>query len=115
MANYKNLIVFQKADELTFQIYKLTEAFPRSEIFGLTSQIRRAALSIPANIVEGYARKSKKELFQFISIALGSHAEMEYPFGFSKKLGYCKSDNIAIIENLIAEVGRLLWSFRRSL
>jgi len=115
VANYKNLIVFQKADELTFQIYRLTDAFPKSEIFGLTSQIRRAALSIPANIVEGYARKSKKELFQFITIALGSHAEMEYLFSFSKKLGYCKSDNVSIIEDLIAEVGRLLWSFRRSL
>lgn len=115
MSNYKDLIVFQKADQLTFQIYKLTETFPKSEIFGLTSQIRRAALSVPANIVEGYARKSKKELFQFISIALGSHAEMEYLFSFSKRLGYCKSANAAVIEQLIAEVGRLLWSFRRSL
>lgn len=115
MANHKDLIVFQKADELAFNIYKLTETFPRSEIFGLTSQLRRAALSVPTNIVEGYARKSKKELFQFISIALGSHAEVEYLFSFSKKLGYCKSDNGAIIEDLIAEVGRLLWSFRRSL
>ena len=115
MTNYKKLIVFQKADELTFQIYKLTDTFPKSEIFGLTSQLRRATLSIPTNIVEGYARKSKKELYQFITIALGSHAEMEYLYGFSKRLGYCKSDNIGMIEDLIAEVGKLLWSFRRSL
>ena len=115
MANHKDLIVFQKADELAFNVYKLTETFPKSEIFGLTSQLRRAALSVPTNIVEGYARKSKKELFQFISIALGSHAEMEYLFSFSKKLGYCKLAHIAVIEDLIAEVGRLLWSFRRSL
>ena len=80
MANYRDLIVFQKADELAFQIYKLTEKFPKSEMFGLTSQIRRATLSIPTNIVEGYARKSKKELAQFIGIALGSHAETEYLF-----------------------------------
>jgi phosphopentomutase len=63
MARHKNLIVFQKADELVFQIYKITESFPKNEMFGLTSQIRRAALSVPTNIVEGYARRSKKELY----------------------------------------------------
>ena len=93
----------------------ITETFPKSEMFGLISQIRRAALSVPTNIVEGYARKSRKELFQFMSIALGSHAEMEYLFSFSKRLGYCKSADTAVTEQLIAEVGRLLWSFRRSL
>jgi four helix bundle protein len=59
MANYRDLIVFQKADELSFQIYKLTDTFPKSEIFGLTSQLRRAALSVPTNIVEGYAQEQK--------------------------------------------------------
>jgi four helix bundle protein len=114
MANYNDLIVFMKADELAFQIYKATEAFPKAEMFGLTSQIRRAALSIPTNIVEGYERKSKKELAQFVNIALGSHAETEYLFSFSRKLGYYKSDT-SQVENLLAEVGRLLWSFSRSL
>ena len=114
MANYKDLIVFRKADELAFQIYKATEAFPKAEMFGLTSQIRRAALSIPTNIVEGYARKSKKELAQFVNIALGSHAETEYLFSFSRKLGYYRTD-MSQIEDLLAEVGRLLWSFSRSL
>ncbi|MCX7794885.1 MAG: four helix bundle protein, partial [Thermodesulfovibrionales bacterium] len=107
MAKYKELIVFQKADELAFEIYKLTNNFPKSEIFGLTSQLRRAALSIPANIAEGYARKGKKELLQFINIALGSLAETEYLLGFSKRLGYCKTD-ISQIERLIEEVGKLL-------
>ncbi|HXX56704.1 MAG TPA: four helix bundle protein [Thermodesulfovibrionales bacterium] len=114
MANYKDLIVFQKSDELAYQLYKATDKFPKSELFGLTSQIRRAALSIPTNIVEGYARKSRKELGQFVNIALGSHAETEYLFDFSKRLGYFKTDT-AQIENLLAEVGRLLWSFHRSL
>ncbi|MFZ6017241.1 MAG: four helix bundle protein [Nitrospirota bacterium] len=114
MAKHKDLIVFQKADELAFQIYKLTEGFPRAEMFGLTPQIRRSALSIPTNIVEGYARKSKKELIQFINIALGSLAETEYLVGFSKRLGYCKV-NISEVEKLIEEVGKLLWSFYRSL
>jgi four helix bundle protein len=114
MANYKDLVVFQKADELALQVYRLTEKFPKSEMFGLTSQIRRAALSIPTNIVEGYARKSKKELAQFIGIALGSHAETEYLLDFSKRLVYHKSDT-GTIEGLISEVGKLLWSFYRSL
>ena len=114
MANYKDLIVFQKADELAFQVYKLTEKFPKAEMFGLISQIRRAAVSVPTNIVEGYARKSKKELMQFIGIALGSHAETEYLFSFSKKRGYHQADTFQT-ESLLAEVGRLLWSFYRSL
>lgn len=114
MARHKDLIVFQKADELAYQIYKATEAFPKSEMFGITSQLRRAALSIPTNIVEGYARKSKKELSQFINIALGSLAETEYLFSFSKRLGYCKSE-ISYIDGLLEEVGKLLWSFYRSL
>ena len=114
MANYRDLVVFQKADELAFRIYKVTESFPKSEIFGLTSQIRRAALSIPTNIVEGYARRSEKELLQFINIAMGSHAETEYLFDFSKRLGYCKADSREI-EELISAVGKLLWKFRESL
>jgi four helix bundle protein len=80
MPNYKDLIVFQKSDELAFQIYKATDKFPKAEMFGLTSQIRRAALSIPTNIVEGYTRRGEKELIQFINIALGSYAETQYLF-----------------------------------
>jgi four helix bundle protein len=114
MARHKNLIVFQKADELAFQIYKITESFPKNEMFGLTSQIRRAALSVPTNIVEGYARRSKKELVQFINVALGSLAETEYLLDFSIRLGYFKPNDNRI-ENLIEEVGKLLWSFYRSI
>ena len=114
MANYEKLIVFQKADELAFQIYKVSESFPKSEIFGLTSQIRRSALSVPTNIVEGYTRKSKKELSQFINIARGSLAETEYLFYFSRKLGYQRSES-SRTEGLIEEVSKLLWSFSQSL
>lgn len=114
MAKHKELIVFNKADELAFHIYKITESFPKNEMFGLTFQIRKAALSIPTNIVEGYARRSKKELAQFINISLGSLAEAEYLLEFSKRLGYIKTD-VSQIEALINEVGKLLWSFYRSL
>ena len=113
MGKYQDLIIFQKADDLAFQIYKVTESFPRSELFGISSQLRRAALSIPTNIAEGYSRKSRKELKQFINISLGSLAETRYLFDFSKRLRYHKeSDHIA---TLIDEVGRVLWSFYRSL
>lgn len=114
MAKHQDLIVFQKADELALKIYKITVPFPKAEMFGITSQLRRAALSVPTNIVEGYARKSKKELAQFINIALGSLAETEYLLNFSKRLDYIKTD-ISDVDALIAEVGRLLWSFYRSL
>jgi four helix bundle protein len=114
MSNYKNLIVWQKADELALKVYRLSERFPKHELFGITSQLRRAALSIPTNIVEGYNRKSKRELHRFIDIALGSLAETEYLIDFSKKLGYIKTD-ILHIETLINEVGKLLWSFQKAL
>lgn len=114
MSNYKNLIIWQKSDELAFQVYKLTDKFPKHELFGITSQLRRAVLSIPTNIVEGYNRKSKKELHRFIDIALGSLAETEYLIDFSKKLGYINS-NIADIEINITEIGKLLWSFQKAL
>jgi four helix bundle protein len=110
MPNYKKLIVFQKADELAFQIYKVTKTFPKTEAYGLTSQIRRAALSIPVNIVEGYSRRSNKELKQFLNIALGSYAETEYLLNFSKRLNYLDR-NISHIDTLLDEVGKLLWSF----
>jgi four helix bundle protein len=71
---YKKLTVWYKADELAFQVYIVTKYFPKEEIFGITSQIRRAALSVPTNIVEGYGRQGRKELRQFANIALGSLA-----------------------------------------
>lgn len=114
MAKYKELIVFQKADELVFQIYKLTETFPKHEVFGLTSQLRRAALSIPTNIVEGYGRKSKRELSRFLDMALGSLAEVEYLLEFARRLNYIKHD-IPEMLSLVEEVGKLLWGFQKSL
>ena len=114
MANYKDLIVFQKADRLAHKMYEITDTLPKAEMFGLTSQIRRAALSIPTNIVEGYGRQGKKELKQYINISLGSHAETEYLFQFTKKR-YLKNKDVTDVECLISEVGRLLWRFYRSL
>jgi four helix bundle protein len=114
MANYKELKVWRKADELAHLVYDLTEDFPANEEYRLISQLRRAAISIPANIVEGSNRKSKKGLYHSIDISLGSLAEVEYLLEFSRKRGYIEAglDHAA---DVISELGKMLWGFQRSL
>ncbi|MFH1190403.1 MAG: four helix bundle protein [Candidatus Omnitrophota bacterium] len=112
---YKKLIVWQKADELAYQIYTETKKFPKEEIYGITSQLRRAALSIPTNVVEGAGRQGKKELKQFVNIALGSAAETEYLLDFSLRLGYFYQETHKRLQDLRQEVGNLLWRFYLSL
>ncbi len=80
---YRKLLVWQKADEFAYQVYIVTKTFPKNEIYGVTSQLRRAALSVPMNIVEGYGRQGRNELKYFANIALGSLAEAEYLIDFS--------------------------------
>jgi four helix bundle protein len=113
-AGYKNLIVWQKADELAMAVYIKTRDFPKEEQYALTSQIRRSALSVPINIVEGYARDSKKEFKHFLSIALGSLAETEYILDFSMRLNYLPESDYQKLEALRQEVGNLLWKFYQS-
>ena len=96
-------------------IYQVTRRFPRDEMYGLTSQLRRAALSVPTNIVEGYTRKGDKELSRFINIAIGSLAEVEYLLSFSRKLEYLTTTDYEAAETLRNQVGRLLWSFYKQL
>ncbi|MFA5105014.1 MAG: four helix bundle protein [Candidatus Margulisiibacteriota bacterium] len=113
MANYRNLTIWKKADELALLVYRLTKEFPKHELFGITSQLRRAALSAPTNIVEGYNRKSKNELRRFLDFALGSLAEVEYLVGFAVKFGYLPETEELTL--LIEETGKVLWSFQKSL
>lgn len=110
ITDYKELIAYQKAYELVLQIYKLTDTFPKAEIYGLTSQIRRAAVSIPSNIAEGFMRGSK-EYIQFLKIALGSAAELETQLTLSKDLGYCDFDRFNVLNGLTKEILRLLTSY----
>jgi four helix bundle protein len=84
---WRNLEVWRLADRLAQRVYLLTRAFPKEEIYGLTSQVRRAALSIPTNIVEGYSRRGDKELRHYLNIGIGSLGEIEYLLYFSTKLG----------------------------
>lgn len=110
-AGYKKLIVWKKADDLAYQIYLETKKFPKEEIYGITSQLRRAGVSIPTNIVEGTGRQGKRELRQFINIALGSIAETEYLLDFSLRLGYFSQNVHKRLQGLRQEVGNLLWKF----
>ena len=108
--DYKELIAYQKSYELVLLVYRLSGSFPKEEIYGLTSQIRRAAVSIPSNIAEGFMRGSK-EYAQFLKIALGSAAELETQVSISKDLGYCEVQDFEKIHLLIKEVLRLLTSY----
>ena len=110
MKGYRKSVVWQKADELAFQIYTLTKSFPRNELFGITSQLRRAALSVPTNIVEGLGRRHRGETRQFINIALGSLAETEYLMEFCVRLKYLKDEEYLELDRLRNEVGAILWS-----
>jgi len=112
---YKKLMVWQKANKLAYQIYLETKNFPKSEMYGMTSQLRRAAVSIPTNIVEGTGRQGKKELKQFINISLGSLAETEYLLEFCFQLKYLNKESYEKLERLRNETGGLLWKFYQSL
>jgi four helix bundle protein len=94
---HKKLRVFHMSDELAITTYKVTKKFPREELFGLTSQIRRAAISVPANIVEGCARRSAKDFIHFLYISLGSLSELGYYLEFALKLGYLSENDSKIL------------------
>ena len=94
--------------DLVVEIYKLTEHFPRSEIYGLTSQMRRCAVSIPSNIAEGRRRGTKKDYRHFLIIAYGSGAELETQIEISKRLSFGKNLDFTKVENLLNEIMRML-------
>ena len=97
MRDHRKLTAFVIADDLAFTTYKLTSSFPKDEIYGLTSQMRRAAVSVPSNIVEGCSRGSQLEYLRFLEIAYGSLKELHYQFSLAGRLGYIKE--LAIHEN----------------
>ena len=109
--SYKDLLAYQKSYEVALLIYKVTSAFPSSEIYGLVSQMRRAAISVPSNISEGYRRGSQKEYIQFLKISLGSNAELETQLSLSRDLNYINGSKFKEVYELNEEVGRLLSSY----
>jgi four helix bundle protein len=96
--DYNKIKAWQLADELAIKIYKLTQKFPRDKVFGLTSQMRRAAVSVPANIVEGSARQYQKEYLQFLYISMGSLAELGYYIRFSYEIGYLNKEDYDVMD-----------------
>lgn len=112
---YKKLTVYNRAHALTLLTYKITAQFPKEELFGLTSQMRRCAMSIPANIVEGYARRTPRDKLQFYFISRGSLTELEYFIDLSRELQYVTGQEYEQVKELRSEVGRLLNGFIRSI
>ena len=106
--SYKDLIVWQKSVELVKEIYRLTAKFPPKEQYGLTMQMRRAVVSIPSNIAEGYGRKSPKEYAQHFSIAYGSALELETQVYIAKELTLAEKQDYTSSELLLVEVARML-------
>lgn len=113
--DYKDLVVWQKEIELAKRVYSITNAFPDEEKFGLVSQMRRAAVSVPSNIAEGQARASTGEFLQFISYAEGSVAELDTQFTLCVELGFCKELDVEPPLSLILELRKMLNALRRSL
>ena len=104
MRGYRDLVVWQKAMELVTDVYRVTSDFPKHEIYGLTRQIRRAAVSVPSNLAEGHGRTSRREFHQFISHARGSLVEVETQLEIARNLGYLST---LIASQLLTKAGRV--------
>ncbi|HVF54850.1 MAG TPA: four helix bundle protein [Pyrinomonadaceae bacterium] len=108
MRPHENLEAWSKAVEFVVDVYKATESFPKEERFGLTSQIRRAAVSVPANIAEGAARRSEKEFVHFLSNAQGSASEVETEIIIAYRLGFLGESSFTELQVALERIGRLI-------
>ncbi len=113
--SYKNLIVWQKSILVVKSIYQLSQKFPSEEKFGLVSQMRRAAVSIPSNIAEGQARRTTGDYIRFVSIAEGSLAELETQLIIAIELNFCTKSETEVCFGLMLEIRKMLNALRRSL
>jgi four helix bundle protein len=109
---FEDLLVWQKAHKLVLEIYKLTRTFPQDELFGLTSQIRRAAVSVPANIAEGFKRKGKADKLRFFNISQASLEEVRYYLILAQDLGYADT---ASLKTNVDEISRMLDAYMKSI
>ena len=115
MRDFSKLSIWQKSHELTLKIYTLTKSFPREEIFGLTSQMRRSASSIPTNIAEGCGRSSNPQFKHFLNFSIGSTSELEYQIILSKDLHYISDIAFNELHPLITEVRKMIYAYREKL
>jgi four helix bundle protein len=114
VSGYKKLFVYQKSKELVLTIYRLTAKYPRSETYSLVDQMRRSAVSVPANLIEGYSKESSAEFARFLTISIGSLAELEFYIELSLDLKYIDQDNSQKVYSLIYEVKKLLYGTRKA-
>ena len=114
MQGHKELVVWQKAMDLVVAVYKITRTFPKTETYGLASQMQRASVSVPSNIAEGHGLKQTQAYARHLAIANGSLTELETQLEIAHRLGYLDTENESVI-NQAGEVGRMLAGLRRSL
>jgi len=113
--SHRDLIAWQKAVDLVTRIYEITKVFPADERFGLTQQLRRAAVSVPSNIAEGKGRGTGPEFGRFLNIASGSLTEVDTQLVIAERLGFITKDTLSEVAGEIAEVGRIVTGLRKSL
>jgi four helix bundle protein len=113
--SYRDLIVWKKGIALAKQTYAVTKAFPSTEIYGLTNQLRRAAVSIPSNIAEGQSRQSTKEFVHFLHIALGSLSELDTQVVIAQELGYLPESEASPVLDAIAEMRKMIYGLIQQL
>ncbi len=106
--DFKNITAWKYADDLAVLVYSKTKSFPKEELYGITSQLRRAVVSVPTNIAEGASREHKKEYLYLLYVARGSMAEVEYLLHLSKRVGYLKDDEYKQVENRRQEAAKTL-------
>lgn len=112
---FRDLVVWQRAIQLSVSLYRLTGVFPREEMYGLTSQLRRAGVSIPSNIAEGWGRQSDGEYRQFLGVARGSNLEVQTQLVIASELGFGEPQLLKTCESLSNEIARMLVALMRSI
>ena len=114
MRDFRKIQVWERAHQFTLQVYKITSTFPKAELYGLTSQMRRAAVSIPSNIAEGCGRDTQAELARFVHISSGSASELEYQLILAHDLGYIGDENYSQLNSEINDIKRMLNGFEKA-
>ena len=115
VSSYRDLIVWQKAMDMTESLYRIVKKLPKEETYALSDQMRRAAISIPSNIAEGFGRNSKKEYLQFLYIANGSICELETQLMLCVRINYLKESEIQSILTLLSEIGKIIMTITKKL
>ena len=115
MHNFRKLDIWLKSMDLVVEIYQLTNTFPNSEKFGLSSQMNRSAVSIPSNIAEGSAKSSNKDFARFLEMSIGSSYELETELTIASKLNYIEHDVFVLLQNKIVEIQKMIIGFKNKL